>query len=73
MSNTTYDRLKWIDTVFLPAGITLYVALAQIWGLPYSAEVAGTGTAIITFIGALLGISSVKYGLTAGSEESDHE
>lgn len=61
MSNKAYDILKWIALVVLPALGTLYFALASIWGLPYGQEVVGTITAIDTFLGALLGISSVQY------------
>lgn len=61
MSNKMYDTLKWIAMVVLPAIATLYFALAGIWGFPYGEEIVGTITAIDTFLGALVGITSVKY------------
>lgn len=61
MSNKLYDVLKWIALVFLPAIATLYFALASIWGFPYAEEIVGTITAIDTFLGVLLGISSAQY------------
>lgn len=61
LTNKTYDILKWIAQILLPALGTLYFALSKIWGLPYAAEVVGTITAIDTFMGALLGISSANY------------
>ncbi len=61
MSNKTYDVLKWIAQFLLPAAGTLYFALAGIWGLPYGEQVVGTITAIDTFLGVLLGISSANY------------
>ena len=61
MSNKVYDVLKWIALVALPAIGTLYFALAGIWGFPCAEEVVGTITAIDTFMGVLLGISSVQY------------
>lgn len=61
MSNKVYDILKWIAQIVLPALGTLYFALASIWGLPYGQEIVGTITAIDTFLGALLGISSAQY------------
>lgn len=61
MKNKTYDVLKWIAQILLPALGTLYFALAQIWGLPYGEEVVGTITAIDAFLGAILGISSAAY------------
>ena len=56
-----YDVLKWIAMVVLPAIGTLYFALAGIWGFPYAEEIVGTITAIDTFMGVLLKISSNNY------------
>ena len=61
MSNKTYDILKYIAQVVLPALGTLYFALASIWGFPYGEEIVGTITAVDTFLGVVLGISSVQY------------
>ena len=61
MKNSTYDLLKKIAQYWLPALGTLYFALASIWGLPYAEQIVGTITAIDAFLGALLGISSMKY------------
>ena len=61
LSNKAYDVLKWIAMYFLPALGTLYFALSGIWGLPYGEEVVGTVTAVDTFLGVILGISSAKY------------
>ncbi len=66
MSNKTYDVLKWVAQYLLPALGTLYFALAGIWGFPYGEQIVGTITAIDTFLGVILGISSVNYGETAG-------
>lgn len=61
MSNKTYDILKWIAQILLPALGTLYFALAGIWGFPYGEEIVGTITAIDTFLGVVLGISTMNY------------
>jgi hypothetical protein len=61
MSNKVYDILKWIAQILLPALATLYFALSQIWGWPYGEEIVGTIAAIDAFLGAVLGISSVKF------------
>ena len=61
MNDKTYDMLKWIAMYLLPAMGTLYFALAGIWGLPYGEQVVGTITAIDTFLGVILGISSAQY------------
>ena len=61
LSNKAYDALKWIAMYLLPAIGTLYFALSGIWGLPYGEEVVGTITAVDTFLGVILGISSATY------------
>lgn len=61
MSNNTYDIFKWITQFLLPAAGTLYFALAGIWGMPYGEQIVGTITAVDTFLGVILGISSTQY------------
>ena len=61
MSNKTYDILKWVAMVFLPALGKLYFELAGIWNLPCGEQVVGTIAAIDTFMGVILGISSANY------------
>ncbi len=61
MSSKTYDILKWIAQFLLPAVGTLYFALAGIWNLPYCEQVVGTITAVDTFLGVLLDISTANY------------
>lgn len=61
LSNRTYDILKWIAMYLLPALGTLYFAVASIWCLPYGEQVVGTITAIDTFLGVLLGISTTQW------------
>ena len=68
MSNKVYDTLKFIALVVLPAMGTLYFAISAIWGIPYGEEIVGTITAIDTFLGALLGISSTSYKKSKGGE-----
>lgn len=66
MSDRTYDILKFIALILLPACGSLYFALAGIWGLPYGEQIVGTITAIDTFLGVILGISSANYNKVAG-------
>lgn len=61
ISNRTYDILKWVAQYLLPAAGTLYFALSTIWGLPFGEQVVGTVTAIDTFLGVVLGISTANY------------
>ena len=68
MNDKTYDVLKWIATYLLPALGTLYFALAQIWNLPYGEQVVGSITAIDTFLGVVLGLSTSQYNKQKESE-----
>ena len=61
MNNKVYDILKWVAMIVLPAIGTLYLKLSAIWGLPYGEQIAGSITAIDTFLGAVLMISSNSY------------
>lgn len=61
MNNKTYDILKYIAQIVLPALGTLYFALAGLWNFPYVEQVVGTISAVDTFLGVLLGISSNNY------------
>lgn len=61
MTDKTYDTLKFIAQIVLPAAGTFYFALATIWGLPYGEQTVGTITAADAFLGALLGISTAQH------------
>lgn len=60
-NDKSYNLIKWIAQLVLPAAGTLYFALSQIWGFPYGEEIVGTITAVDVFLGALIGISTVQY------------
>ena len=66
MSNKTYDILKWIAMYLLPALGTLYFALASIWNLPYGEQIVGSVTAVDTFLGVIICISTSQYNKTTG-------
>lgn len=57
----TYDRLKFIALIVLPAVATLYATVGGIWGLPYVEQIPATIMAVDTFLGCLLKISSDAY------------
>lgn len=61
MNNKTYDILKWVAQIALPALGTLYFALSGIWGFPYGEQIVGTITAIDAFLGTILKVSSDHY------------
>lgn len=61
MSDITYDFLKEIAQIYLPALATLYFTLSSIWGFPYTEQIVGTISAIDVFLGAVLKISTIQY------------
>lgn len=61
LASTTYDKLKWICLILMPAVSALYFGLAQIWGFPYAEQICGTIAIVQTFAGSLLGISCANY------------
>ena len=61
LNDKLYDWLKWIAILLLPSLATLVAVNFTLWNLPYGNEIAQTITALATFLGAILGISSVQY------------
>lgn len=61
LNNSTYNVLKFVALVILPAAATAYIALAGIWNLPHAEQVVATISAIDTFLGALLHVSTKSY------------
>lgn len=61
ISNKTYDILKWIVGIVLPAFITFYSAIGIGLNLPYTNEVILVLGAFTTFVGVSLGISTYNY------------
>lgn len=72
-NDRVYQVLKWICLVCLPAIATLWFALGKIWGFPYLAEVEGTIIAIDTFLGALIGVSTISYNKKIGEKNDKQE
>ena len=61
-NNKVYDVLKWVASVVLPALASFTLVLGQIWGwTEWTVPVGATIAALATFMGALLGISSIQY------------
>ena len=62
LPNTFYDIAKWLLLIVVPAFVTLFPTLCNVWGweLPVDA-ITTTITAIATFLGVILGISTINY------------
>lgn len=62
-SEKFYTAMKWFVTVFMPALIALWLGLSRVWNFPLAEEIGATMALVETFLGALLGIGSIKYQL----------
>lgn len=72
LPNKVYDVIKWLTMIVLPALGTLYFALSGIWGFPYGEQIVGTITALVTFFGVVLGISTKNYNKEAEDEPKNY-
>lgn len=61
ITGKTYDYLKFLAQVLLPALGAAYFSLAGIWGLPSAEQVVGTIVVVDTLLGTLLQLSSTAY------------
>lgn len=64
LENKVYDVLKWLALIALPALATLVSVVLPLWNIVdegTTTAIVGTITAVATFFGALLGVSTVKY------------
>lgn len=64
LNNKVYEILKWIALIALPALATLISVVLPLWNIcdeSMITAIVGTITAIGTFLGTLLGVSTMKY------------
>lgn len=61
LSNKTFDILRTIVEIVLPAVSSLYWGLSEIWNLPLAQQICGTIAVIATFIGAFVNIQRSGY------------
>lgn len=61
LDNKTYDILKWIVLIFLPALVTFITTVGQSFNADWLLPVVTVMTAFTTFLGTLVGVSSVNY------------
>ena len=71
MSNKTYDVLKKITLLILPA-MTFFAALVDIWKIPYGDQICATMAAVNVFAAAAISILSATYH-KQNETAADHE
>jgi len=73
LTNSQYDRIKWIALVVIPATNVLILTIGKIWGLPYYTEIAATVAAIGVFLAAIIHESSQVYYADQGEIEDEND
>lgn len=61
LNNKTYDILKWIVLIFLPALVTFISTIGQSFNVEWLLPVVTIMSAFTTFLGTIIGVSTVKY------------
>lgn len=61
MSNRTYDILKYIALIALPALQVFWLTIGKIWNIAYTVEIGATIGAVALLLGTLLGVSTKNY------------
>lgn len=61
MNNKTYDVMKWVVMLALPALATLLTSLGAIWDIALAPQLADTVVAINAALAMCLGISTINY------------
>ena len=68
LANRTYDVLKYIALIALPALASFYADVAPLWNLPYASAIPQTINHFAVFLGALLIISTHNYNKEGDTE-----
>lgn len=56
-----YDVAKWICLIFLPAFITFFGVIGTTCNIPHTEQILILLTAFNTFLGSILGVSTMRY------------
>ncbi len=60
-SNRTYDILKYVALIALPAIQVFWLTIGKIWDINYTVEIGATIGAVALLLGTLLGVSTKNY------------
>lgn len=61
LDNRTYDILKYVALIALPAIQVFWLTIGKIWNFPYVVEIGATIGAVALLLGTLLGVSSKNF------------
>ncbi|SFC85231.1 Putative phage holin Dp-1 [Streptococcus gallolyticus] len=71
LTNKTYDYLKWVVVVLLPALGTLIGTIGTAFNWEYTQITLVIVTAVTTFLGACIGISTANYNKVGEADEEE--
>ena len=60
-NNKTYDNLKWLNAIFIPALITLIATIGKCLNWEYVVVVVAICNAVNAFLGSILGVGNYRY------------
>lgn len=60
-NNRTYDVLKWVNAIVIPAVITFILTVAKIVDWKDAVIVGGILNALNTLLGSILGVGNYQY------------
>ena len=61
LDNRTYDILKYVALIALPALQVFWLTIGKIWDISYTVEIGATIGAVALLLGTLLGVSTQNY------------
>jgi len=61
LENRTYDILKYVALIALPALQVFWLTIGKIWDISYTVEIGATIGAVALLLGTLLGVSTSNY------------
>lgn len=68
LNDKLYGCLKWVGLILLPACAWLVAQIAPAWGWENTEAIVTTLNAVGTFIGILIGVSTLNYYKDGGEE-----
>ena len=69
LNNKVYDVLKWVALIALPAVALFIQTVFPVWGIGNVDAIVTTVNAVSVLVGALIGVSTVKYNKGGGTDE----
>jgi hypothetical protein len=61
LKNRTYDILKYVALIALPALQVFWLTIGKIWNIDLTVEIGATIGAVALLLGTLLGVSTSNY------------